>query len=101
MINNRLKNSIIYLFLALFLSMKMAGLHVLSHTDDNDHALQCTICDYAITLDLTPVLTPDSQNFSIENNESIAQREIIKNYSFVISSTIASDQLFSRPPPSV
>lgn len=97
--NVRLKNSITYLLLVLFISMKMAGLHVLSHTDDKDHAIHCTICDHAITHNLTPALSPDPQDFAIENTEQLVQREITENYNFSISSTIASDQLFSRPPP--
>ncbi len=97
--HGRLKNSITYLLLVLFISMKMAGLHVLSHTNDKDHAVHCTICDHAITNNLTPALTPDSQDFIIENTEPIVQSEITENYSFIISSTIATDQLFSRPPP--
>ena len=96
---SRLKNSISFLLLALFLSMKMAGLHVLSHTDDKEHALHCYICDHAITHNLTPALTPDTQDFIIENTEFVVQTELTKNYSFIISSTIATDQLFSRPPP--
>lgn len=95
---SRLKNSITYLLLALFISMKMTGLHVLSHTDD-DHSLQCTICDYAITHNLTPVLTPDSHDFPKENNEYFISRDIFKSYSFIIEGNISTDQLFSRPPP--
>ncbi|MDD7884477.1 hypothetical protein [Flavivirga sp. 57AJ16] len=77
----------------------MAGLHALSHTNDKDHAVHCTICDHAITNNLTPALTPDSQDFTIENTEPIVQREVTRNYNLIISSTIATDQLFSRPPP--
>ena len=79
--------------------MKMAGLHVLSHSNDKDHALHCVVCDHAIAHNLTPALTPDLQDFEIKNTEFIVQKEIVTNYSFIISSTIASDQLFSRPPP--
>ncbi|GAA3653282.1 hypothetical protein GCM10022397_42300 [Flavivirga jejuensis] len=80
--------------------MKMAGLHhVLSHTNDEDHETHCAICDHAITHNLTPALIPNLQDFIIENTEPIALREIIKNYNFVITSTIARSQLFSRPPP--
>ncbi|MEZ4970592.1 MAG: hypothetical protein R2814_13240 [Flavobacteriaceae bacterium] len=99
--NGRLKNSITYLFLALFLSMKMVGLHVLSHTDDKDHAIHCTICDHAISNNLTPALAPELQDFTITNTEPIFQNGIIENYHFIISNTIATDQLFSRPPPSL
>ncbi len=94
-----LKNSITYLFLALFLTMKMAGFHVLLHADDKDHALHCVVCDHAIAHNLTPALIPDLQDFKIENTEPIVQREVTKNYNFIISSIITSDQLFSRPPP--
>lgn len=96
--NVRLKNSITYLFLVIFLSMKTAGLHALSHSNDKDHLVECAICDHAIVHNLTPVLTPDSQDFTIEDTEYIVQKEITKNYKFIISNT-ASSQLFSRPPP--
>jgi len=99
--NGRLKISITYLFLALFLSMKMVGLHVLSHTNDNDHALHCTICDHVIAHNLTPAITPDLQDFTLETVDFFVWEEVSKNYNFIISSTIASDQLFSRPPPSL
>lgn len=96
---SRIKNSITYLFLVLFLTMKMAGLHSLLHTDDKDHVLHCIVCDHAIVNNLTPTLTPDLHYLKIENTEPIVHVEIIKNYNFIISSTIAPDQLFSRPPP--
>ena len=73
--NSRLKNSITYLFLVLFLSMKMAGLHVLSHSDDNEHAISCTICDHAITNNLTPVLAAEIQDFTIQTTELIVSIE--------------------------
>ncbi|MDD7884487.1 hypothetical protein [Flavivirga sp. 57AJ16] len=79
----------------------MAGLHVLSHTDDTDHALHCTVCDYAITHNLTPTLAPDLQDFAIENPEFTVRRERIKNYNFIALSDLVSGQLFSRPPPSL
>lgn len=97
--SNRLKNSIAYLFLVLFLSMKVGGLHVLSHTDDKDHTSHCTICDHTVASDLTPLVTPDTLDFSVENTEHFVQREVIKNYDFIISGTITAEQLFSRPPP--
>ena len=99
--DGRLKNSISYLFIALLLSLKIAGLHVLSHSDDNDHALHCAICDHALVNGMTPALASDIQDFKIENTEPVVRGEIIENYSFVISSNIASNQLFSRPPPSL
>lgn len=99
---SQIKNSITFLFLILFLSMKMVGLHALTHGEDNDHndhALHCTICDNATALNLTPTLAPDSQEFSIENKELVVTRSAIKHYSFIASNTIATNQLLSRPPP--
>ncbi|MCK0192066.1 hypothetical protein [Arenibacter sp. F20364] len=97
--NSRLKNSISILFLALFLSMKMAGLHVLSHTDDKEHALHCYICDHAVSHNLTPAISTDIPDYGIKNTESLPQIEKSDNYDSVVSNTIAPDQLFSRPPP--
>lgn len=97
--DGRLKNSITYIFLVLFVSMKLAGLHVLSQTDEKDHAIHCAICDHTITNNLTPALNPDLQEFTIKNTEPFVQKEIIENYNIIISGTIATNQLFSRPPP--
>ncbi len=79
--------------------MKMAGLHVLVHTDDSDHDLDCVICDYTMTYNLTLILNTDLQGFTIENTEFIVQREVTKNYSFIALSTIAKNEHLSRPPP--
>ena len=95
---SRIKNSITFILLALFLTVKMAGLHVLSHSDDKEH-IDCTICDNAIVHNLTPALTPDIQHFLTENIEIVIQKEIPKTYCFSVLFTIASNQLFSRPPP--
>lgn len=96
---SRIKKSITFLFLTLFLSMKMVGLHELSHTNDKDYALHCAICDHAITNNLTPIITSDLQDFEIENIEVAVCKKIATTYQFLASNTIASNQLFSRPPP--
>lgn len=98
--NGRLKNTITSLFLVLFLSMKMAGLHVLYHTDDKDDVPHCTVCDHAIVNNLIPLLSPDLPNFTIENTEFITSRgENSIDYNCIILGKIVSGQLFSRPPP--
>ena len=99
---HQFKNRITYLFLVLFILMKIAGLHAALHTDvnnDDHHALHCLICDRVNANNLTPVLPPDSQDFSIENYELAVQREISENYSFIISNAIPDNLLFCRPPP--
>ena len=99
--NGYFKNSITYLFLALFLSMKMASFHVISHAEDKEHALHCTICDHIVTTNSTPIVAADVDQYSFVNTEFAIPNQVINHYSFVISSEIASDQLFSRPPPSL
>jgi len=95
----RLKNSIIYVFLFLFLAVKIVGIHGLFHTEDKDHALKCIICDHAITHNLTPTINSSLEFFYIENPEFPCQNEAINNYAFITSRTIAPGQLVSRPPP--
>lgn len=93
------KNSITFFFLILFMSIKMVGLHTLSHTDDKDHAVHCAICDSVTVLNLTPVLAPDTPQFSITSIELAVHKEVKTAYRFMVSGSIASNQLFSRPPP--
>lgn len=100
--NSQWKNRITYLFLALFISMKIAGLHAVLHTDinnDDHHALHCIICDRVNSHNLTPVLPPDLQDLIIDNKELAVAKEITDNYSFIISTAIPANQLFCRPPP--
>jgi len=96
--SSRIKNNITYFFIVLFLSTKIAGLHSLTHTDDKDHDT-CAICDYAVVCNVTPTLTPDLNDFEIENIEIIIQKEVLNNYNFILLKKIVSQELFSRPPP--
>ncbi|MFY0714078.1 hypothetical protein J1D01_10405 [Seonamhaeicola sp. NFXS20] len=83
--------------------MKLVGLHTFCHDNDDDDDLDtsCKICELAITHNLTPVLSIQSQEFSIENTEIVNNHHVLVNYSFIISNTITSSKLFSRPPPSL
>ncbi|QXP79579.1 MULTISPECIES: hypothetical protein [Winogradskyella] len=94
-----MKNSITYFFIILFLSIKLIGIHALTHEDDKDDATHCVVCDNATIHNLTPAFILEPQEFSIENTELIINRSTIKHFSFVTSNTIASNQLFGRPPP--
>jgi len=96
---SRFKDIITYLFLVLVLSMKMAGLHMLSHSDDQDHTLHCTVCDHVITHNLLPALTPSENEITFEQVDIIVKKETIENYNSIVLHTISTSQLFSRPPP--
>lgn len=99
---NSIKNNITYFLLVIFLLMKMTGLHVLSHSDDNhddDHAITCTICDHAVLNNLTPALAPDFSEYTLEYTAYNVEKEREENYKFSVLTVLSKDQLFSRPPP--
>ncbi|WP_418649839.1 hypothetical protein [Tenacibaculum aestuariivivum] len=77
----------------------MAGLHMLSHNDDKNHPSDCTTCDYVISHNITPTLPFNIIDYTFKEIKYGIQIEKLENYNFLISSTIASNQLFSRPPP--
>jgi len=99
--NSCLRYNITYLLFILFISMKMVGLHFLSHINEEGHGVPCTICDDAIINNLTPTLTTDSQYFTIKNYDLVVQRGVTENYNSSISSIITKDKPFTRPPPSL
>ncbi|MDO6760225.1 hypothetical protein Q4566_08460 [Tamlana sp. 2_MG-2023] len=97
---SRIKNNITYFFLILFLTVKMVGLHeVFHHSDDEDHALHCVVCNHATAFNLTPALTPDIQEFSFLVQEFVYKQELRKYYNYRYSNAIDTDELVSRPPP--
>ncbi|XCF06555.1 hypothetical protein ABI125_01545 [Tamlana crocina] len=81
--------------------MKVAGLHVISHSGDQDHTEHCIVCDHAIAHNLTPALVLEELSFSVESTIDIVQEKEIADYHFALSNTIAANQLFSRPPPAL
>ncbi|NJX14075.1 hypothetical protein [Tamlana crocina] len=82
--------------------MKVAGLHVLSHSEDQDHAADhCTVCDHAITHNLTPALALDEPSFSVENTTDFVRKGELIEYHFALGSSTSVHQLFSRPPPAL
>ncbi|AQS93484.1 hypothetical protein BXQ17_05010 [Polaribacter sp. BM10] len=95
------KNSISYLLLALFLSMKMAGIHSLTHSDESDDAIYCAICDSSIDHNLTPTLVPNSIDFEVSTSIFIVYKKIANNYNFSLSKNTKLRKLLSRPPPSL
>ncbi|SIS81547.1 hypothetical protein SAMN05421766_104117 [Zobellia uliginosa] len=99
MLQGHVKHISSYFLLVLFLSVKMAGLHVLSHSEDKDHAVYCTVCDLTTAHNLVPAIAPDVADFKVDNFEEIPLQGSDTIYTFVVSGTLDSDQLFSRPPP--
>ncbi len=99
MIVSRSKNTIVYLFLFLFLSLTMVGLHTFMHAEDDDHATACAVCEHAITQNLTPFISPQDKELVIAKIQINVIKETRIAYSYLVSYCIATNQLFSRPPP--
>lgn len=93
-----LKNYIAYTFVAIFLSLKVAGLHVLTH-DDNDAAEHCEVCNLVSTNNFVPIINDTTEDYVGKNYEFCFQREVISHYNFIYSTTTNITSLFSRPPP--
>lgn len=92
-----LKNYIAFIFVAIFLFLKVAGLHVLTHDDDNiEH---CDVCDLVTATNFTPIIGDTAQNQIEGNFEFCLQANTINDYNFVYRATTNIDCLFSRPPP--
>lgn len=94
-----LKHSIGFFFLTIFLMVKMAGLHVLAHDGDQDHYAHCVVCDHIVKSQHVPEISPIGQNFTVLNIEPVPQQQVFRQYEFLSDGLIATDQLFSRPPP--
>lgn len=93
-----LKNYIAYIFVAIFLSLKVAGFHAFTH-DDNDTIEHCEVCDIVTATKLVPLINATAQNQIEGNFEFCLQTNTINDYNFVYSETTNIDSLFSRPPP--
>ena len=77
----------------------MVGLHTFMHAEDDDHATPCAVCEHAITQNLTPFISPQGEELVIAINPIIVIKETRTAYNFLVSFCIATNQLFSRPPP--
>lgn len=99
---NRLFNSLTYALLALFLATKLVGLHVLSHHDDSEGYMDhCAICHNIASDTHTPGILSDTNESISEPIEIAVHEEIDSDYFFQVSGTLATSQLFSRPPPAI
>ncbi|GAA3788111.1 hypothetical protein GCM10022271_20900 [Corallibacter vietnamensis] len=93
-------NKRLVLFLmVLFLSLRVLGLHALTHDCDDAADQDCAICHVVTTQNIQPSTTPQAQDFIIEFTEFPFENTISTNYCLVTSNTFEVNQLFSRPPP--
>lgn len=93
------KHRIGFFFLLIFLMVKMAGLHVLSHDGDQDHYEHCVVCHHIAKNQQSPEISPIGHDYRVLNIGPIPRQHVSRQYGFLSDGLIAKDQLFSRPPP--
>ena len=93
-----LKQHITYTFIAIFISLKVAGLHVLTH-DHNDTIEHCEVCDIISNNSFTPIINDITQSFISNNYICYLQEKVINYYNFTYITSTNITNLFSRPPP--
>lgn len=93
----RIKNFVAYTFAIAFLLLKVAGLHVFTH--DQDNVEHCEVCDLVSISNFTPLVN-DVAESPIIGEVCFYADVVISRYSFTYSKTTHITCLFSRPPPS-
>ena len=94
-----IRNSIVYSFATIFILMKVAGLHALSHDDTDSNIIHCGLCDITLTNNHSPILAPNSIEYKPENAGLNIQENTLQEYQSIFCSTDIPNHLFSRPPP--
>lgn len=92
------KSYIVYIFVAIFFCLKVADVHALTHSDDDDIE-HCEVCTIFLLNNFTPIINDVAHNYIGNNHKLYFKQEITSYYSFVYSITINNTKLFSRPPP--
>ena len=96
---NKFKNNITYLLLAIFFTMKIAGLHSFTNLDNNHEHTDCAICEFIALQNSTPILSVDLNFTETNTHLFIFIQEPIIAYNVYFSDVANSVQLFCRPPP--
>lgn len=94
------KNRISLVLLALFISMKLVGLHVLTHDGDKEHLVQCKLCEQAVMGNLfQPALLAETLGFQSNSSQVLVKKQIVDCYTFIFCDNFTANPIFSRPPP--
>lgn len=93
----KFKQHISIVLLTIFVLIKLAGLHELTHSDnqqDND----CEICEYVVSSNKTPFVANEQFVFKqpvLHNYD----KQLFYEYSYQFVQNQIDNNLFSRPPP--
>lgn len=97
----KIKNIIALVLLILFVSIKLTGLHELTHDDNHAHENSCVVCDFAVHINSVPFIPFDNKTPNFEIIQTPVALQIIETNLLVFSSKSIPNNLFSRPPPQV
>ncbi|MFI2743605.1 hypothetical protein ACG2LH_12755 [Zhouia sp. PK063] len=100
MLSKRAKHITSILFLATFLFINVAGLHGLTHKDDDANAIKnCKWCHISIANTLTPAL---QSNPTIDFSPILLVKKteaVVNHYTSVHSEKPLTCLIFNKPPP--
>lgn len=87
------------ILLAVFLSTKASGLHVLAHGYDHTDVAHCLLCDHATAVQGTPLLPVKVQEIVLKQIPVSTSNEATLEIEVLYVPFRIPNQLFSRPPP--
>jgi len=93
------KNCITLFFVTLFLLFKVAGLHALSHHDEDIDVQHCEVCDITTTANFIPLLQTESPVLP-KTEYYFSESKFTNIAPFVVFiNRFLSSYLRTRPPP--
>ena len=87
-------------FLILFISVKLIGLHSLTHDENENKEETCLVCDHFLVDNLSPVTPSVTDDFDLKPFFFYSET-LQDEYVSVELNTSYSRYFFSRPPPVV
>lgn len=85
----------------LFLSLKITGLHVISHHGDDDGIQHCEMCEISTTVSFTPLISSFNCEIKVEQFLLEINSSKIEETSLVYFNKTVIGYVFTRPPPAV
>lgn len=93
------KHFITLFFVTLFLLFKVAGLHALSHHEDDSDLQHCEVCQVSSVVNFTPLLETEA-TVLLDTEYFFTEQQINDKALFVtFINRHLSSYLFTRPPP--
>ena len=93
------KNYISLFFVTLFLLIKVAGLHVITHDEDDSDVRHCEVCDISTAVNLIPLLETEITVLLATAYFFTEQQRNDKALFVTYHNRHLSEYLFTRPPP--